>query len=511
MKKKLCITTVLVVCHFGVFAESLLGFNVVTGYLNNNFEYEGLSHDVNYWSNFGGFRYTFYPSYGSFLGFSVNTNLFDFEVPFSRDISDDGRNSDYHYIGEDKYIGKSETLSFGFDADVALDLRFPVKNLDKSFSYLRLGGTYRIASWDAWMVYNSNSVPYWLEHEKSVDVWQNSFGILAEIGHNYGNGDVSLKFIYDLFIKSEMTGNEFIRPKSFGILFSCRPKTWRIQTAKDKAYLYSLMKDEDVFDDTKYKRYTSKNVTVGEVRKFAELNKNLATPLDEKFLALPINIDYFSRYYSDNEGYEKFYDFAKAFPRNISFTVHELGNGKPGTEKYITYTTKTVTLPFYTEEEKINAFNVLVEDYKRMKQQKERIAENRRLNPNNYDYQDLKVLSMATMGIEYAPNPPLIRGNVYIADQLSSFYIINRMENGDYNIGQESSIYGTYQFILKNSSGESMGGIGGHMFADTAYFRYLGTMEVITSNGYVRHLPYFEMLKKNPHTIRKIIKECEKW
>ena len=146
-----------------------------------------------------------------------------------------------------------------------------------------------------------------------------------------------------------------------------------------------------------------------------------------------------------------------------------------------------------------------------MKQQKERIAENRRLNPNNYDYQDLKVLSMATMGIEYAPNPPLIRGNVYIADQLSSFYIINRMENGDYNIGQESSIYGTYQFILKNSSGESMGGIGGHMFADTAYFRYLGTMEVITSNGYVRHLPYFEMLKKNPHTIRKIIKECEKW
>lgn len=83
MKKKLCITTVLIVCHFGVFAESLLGINIGTGYRNNNFDYEGLQHDVNYWSNFGGFRYTFYPSYGSFLGFSVNTNLFDFEVPFS--------------------------------------------------------------------------------------------------------------------------------------------------------------------------------------------------------------------------------------------------------------------------------------------------------------------------------------------------------------------------------------------------------------------------------------------
>lgn len=438
-------------------------------------------------------------------------DFLDFEVPFSRDISDDSRNSDYHYIGEDKYIGKSEILSFGFDADVALDFRFPVKELDKSFSYLRLGGTYRIASWDAWMVYNSNSVPYWLEHAKSVSGWQNSFGILAEIGHNYGNGDVSLKFIYDLFIKSEMTGNEFIKPKSFGILFSCRPKTWRIQTAKDKEYLYSLIKDEDVFDNSKYKHYTTEKVSVGDVRKFADLNKNLEIPFGEKFLNLPIEIAYFARYYSDNEGYEKFYDFSKAFPRNISFIFHELGDGKPGTEKYITYSTKKVTLPFYTEDERNNAFNILVEDYKRMKQQKERIAENRRLNPNNYDYQYLEVLSMATMGVDYAPNPTLIRGNVYIADQLRAFYIINRMENGEYNIGQESSIYGTYQFILKNSSGESMGGTGGHMFADTAYLRYLGTTEVIMSNGYIRHLPHFEMLKKNPHILRKIIEECEKW
>ena len=510
MKKKLCITTVLVVCHFSVFAESLLGINIGTGYRNNNFDYEGLQHDVNYWSNFGGFSCTFYPNYGSFLGFSVSSNFLGLDIPVSKNISGTGIDSNYHFIQKQEYMVESETLRYALTMDSALNFRFPVKKLDKSFSYLRIGGNYQLSTWNMSMARN-NDAPKNLSYEKYLDGTQNSFGIFAEIGHNYGNGDVSLKFIYDLFIKSEMTGNEFIRPKSFGILFSCRPKTWRIQTAKDKAYLYSLMKDEDVFDDSKYKCYTTEKISVGNMKKFVELNQNLATPLDEKFLALPINIDYFARYYSDNEGYEKFYDFAKAFPRNISFTVHELGNGKSGTEKYITYTTKTVTLPFYTEEEKINAFNVLVEDYKRMKQQKERIAENRRLNPNNYDYQDLKVLSMATMGIEYAPNPPLIRGNVYIADQLSSFYIINRMENGDYNIGQESSIYGTYQFILKNSSGESMGGIGGHMFADTAYFRYLGTMEVITSNGYVRHLPYFEMLKKNPHTIRKIIKECEKW
>lgn len=39
-----------------------------------------------------------------------------------------------------------------------------------------------------------------------------------------------------------------------------------------------------------------------------------------------------------------------------------------------------------------------------------------------------------------------------------------------------------YQFIMKNSSGEGLGGIGGHMFADTAYLRYLGTKKVIMSN-----------------------------
>lgn len=43
------------------------------------------------------------------------------------------------------------------------------------------------------------------------------------------------------------------------------------------------------------------------------------------------------------------------------------------------------------------------------------------------------------------------------------------MGNEEYNIGQESSVYGMYQFIMKNSSGEGLGGIEELMFADTAY------------------------------------------
>ena len=59
---------------------------------------------------------------------------------------------------------------------------------------------------------------------------------------------------------------------------------------------------------------------------------------------------------------------------------------------------------------------MIEEEYVFRQKQKERIAENKRLNPSNYDYQDLPVISMATMGVAYAPNPNLIPEKVYIAD-----------------------------------------------------------------------------------------------
>ena len=46
---------------------------------------------------------------------------------------------------------------------------------------------------------------------------------------------------------------------------------------------------------------------------------------------------------------------------------------------------------------------MIEEEYVFRQKQKERIAENKRLNPSNYDYQDLPVISMATMGVVYAP------------------------------------------------------------------------------------------------------------
>lgn len=246
---------------------------------------------------------------------------------------------------------------------------------------------------------------------------------------------------------------------------------------------------------------TTQKMTVGDITYFKDSIKNKNMNFNKSIYNIPIIM----------KGYER-WDEKKIF-NEISFTAHNLGNGKVGSDEYIKYTTKDITLNFSTEEDKQIAFTKIVEEYNIRQIQKSRIVENKRLNQNRLDYNSYPTISMATMGISYAPNPLLIPGKIYIADQMKCFFVINRMENGDYNIGQDIGSYGGYQFILKNASGNSMGEIRGYLFTDTALLRYLGTTEVITSDGYVRYLPYFDMLEKNPHEnqIRKIIKECEEW
>ncbi len=486
MKRKIIVVVFTFFVSTFAFSEHLLGLNLGTGYRNNNFEYEDFKHDVSYWTNFFGFSYTYYPSYNSVLGFSLLANIVGLDIPVYRNISDTGNNSNYHYVEKYSYPDNaySENLRYSFNMDAALNLRFPVKDFGKSFTYLRLGGFYQLSTFDMRMERNKNAASN-LSYDKNVSGGQNAFGTFAEIGRNYGKGEVSLKFVYDLLIESELTGNELIRPKSFGIVFSCRPRTWRIETQKDKDYIQSLLSKEDVYDKDKYRLYETKKETIH---------------------GIPVTVEYVRRI--DELDEDK--GLGKPFILRISFDTIKLGKGIPGTDDYLRYSTETVTMNFYSEEEKDLVYRTIEEDKIRRKEQKNRIAENRKLNPNKLEYQKLPVLDMATMGIAYAPNPTLTIGNIYLADRLRVFYVINRMENGDYNIGEDPSFssYGSYQFIMKNSSSEP---ISDYMFADTAYLRYLGKTEVIMSNGYVRYLPYFEMIQKNPHSLRRLIEECEKW
>ena len=272
-------------------------------------------------------------------------------------------------------------------------------------------------------------------------------------------------------------------------------------------------KPEDYYSEN-YRRYRTENKAISDLCKISEsfYSYLLSSEIqfDTDIYDIPVTFEVYQKW---NIRKEEFVNKTSPFIRDISILKHSLGTGKAGSDEYIMYKTEKLTLPFISNEDKKYFVKMIEEEYIFRQKQKERIAENKRLNPNNYDYQDLPILSMATMRVSYAPNPSLVPGKVYIADQLRLFYIINTMENGEYNIGQESSIYGMYQFVMKNSSGDDVEGIGGHMFADTAYLRYLGAKKVIMANGYERWLPYFEMLKINPHESKtvKIIRECKKW
>ena len=100
---------------------------------------------------------------------------------------------------------------------------------------------------------------------------------------------------------------------------------------------------------------------------------------------------------------EKFVNKTSPFIKDVSILKHSLGIGKAESNEYILYKTEKLTLSFISNEDKKSLAKMIEEEYVFRQKQKERIAENKRLNPNNYDYQDLPVISMATMGVVYAP------------------------------------------------------------------------------------------------------------
>lgn len=531
MKKKILCAILTLFTSVSLFAESYKGLNAALGYRNNNFNTDDIEFKDKYFPLMLGWNYTYYPSYNSFWGFSINP-MIAYNVSLSGESNENinGSNADkYTFSDEGYYLEKEvwETKNqFAFYTDLAVNFRIPPKYRN-GFFFLRTGGAFQIGNFSATDKLRFQNKNYYsrIDYENEYSGAQTTFSGVLELGwqpalSEYADfffGNVSVRFVYDFLTKNPMTDGEFIHPNSFGIMLVCELGAGK-EAKKDKEILaryeenkkqklLAMQANEDRYSKN-FKLVEKKDCTVEDIEYLALNVINSDRHFDNSFLEIPVTAEFYRQTTADGNYW---LEFSEPFLRDITFIKHTLGNGKVGTEEYITCSEEKITLPFYTEEEKEKAFKVLVEEYDVRQQQKARIAENRRLNPNNYDYQNLPVLSMVTMGVEYAPNPALVQGRVYYAKNLAGFYIINRMDDGSYNIGFDS-YYGGYQFILKNSSGETMGGIGGHMFAESAYLKYLGTMEVIMSNGYVRYLPYFEMLKKNPHSkIQNIIEECEKW
>lgn len=484
MKRKLFLAVFSISTMFiSLSAESIHSLNGGIGYRNNNFTYKGFDYHAAFTRTSLGYLYTFYPSYNSVVGFSINPTI-GYDRLVNAAISNNRKDSDLKKITHDW----QHDSRFFFNTDIALNLRFPA-NVNKSFIYFRLGGNFQYTSFHirenrAWYP-NSFSSP------------QQSFGSLMEIGwqactfDGMGNGfkfgNISLRFVYDFLMKTVLTYDKYILPKSFGIIIVCQPFGYLKENKKDKTiardFILSYLAREDIYSE-KYKLYDEKRDII---------------------LDIPVSVEYYRRW---NEAAGNWLEVAEPFARNISYTAHELGKGKLGTDEYLIYKTERISLPFGTEEEKQLAYQAIEAEKLRRIQQKERIAEDRRLYPERLEYTEYPVLDMATMGISIAPNPALKQGQIYVASNLLAFYVINVMDSGNYNIGQHTgaTLYGSYQFVLKNSSGSPM---PTYMFADTAYFRYLGQIEVMDSNGYIRYLPHFEMLKKN--TLQQIIEECSAW
>ena len=380
MKKQLFAIMILIfMVSNKAFSESLLGLNFGTGYRNNNFEYNGLKHNINYVPLFIGGTYTFYPSYRSIFGFSTYINIGP-DVSIGSNISGKSNVPYYHYTTQkeeknSKLQSSGAHTRYTFNTGLALNLRLPVTTIYKSFTYMQVGGIFQHSIWDMNMVKNMDApVHLYLSYQKKISCAQNSFSLFAEIGQNYGMGEVSVQFVYDLFSKSEMTDNRYIRPNSFSIIFSCRPLTWRIEGQNDKTSIQKILAKEDVYSE-KYRLYDEQMAKVGDIPFFVETILNSENKFEDSILDIPIITEYYRRWWSYLI-FENWYGASEPFIRTIRFTQHKLSNGILGTDEYLEYSEDEVSWPFYTEAEKQKAFEAIVAEYDCLQQHENRVRQN---------------------------------------------------------------------------------------------------------------------------------------
>ena len=171
---------------------------------------------------------------------------------------------------------------------------------------------------------------------------------------------------------------------------------------------------------------------------------------------------------------------SERFKTGIIFYNYELGTGEKGTYDYIRYKSKLIYKHCFTDEQIENVTKKVYELYQLNKEFKERIEENKRLNPSDLTYNKnaypiLQFFSEASA-----------KGKKYIANDLN-YYEINPIGNDDYElIGRGTLSRGIFH---------APAGLGRFTISDTERIvQYLGTTDVITNRGYHLTLPYFECL-----------------
>ena len=189
------------------------------------------------------------------------------------------------------------------------------------------------------------------------------------------------------------------------------------------ASLNTTNKPEDYYSEN-YRRYRTENRTISDLCKISETFYSYLLSSEIQFdtdiYDIPVAFEVYQKW---NIRKEEFVNKTSPFIRDVSILKHSLGIGKPGSDEYILYKTEKLTLSFISNEDKKSIAKMIEEEYVFRQKQKERIAENKRLNPNNYDYQDLPVISMATMGVAYAPIQILFQEKFTLQTNFASFIL----------------------------------------------------------------------------------------
>lgn len=382
MKRLVALSLFSILIGFSVFSESIHGFNLITGYKNNNLEYDGLDYSTSIWRLSLGYTYTLFPSYNSIVGFSLSPNV-GFDIPFGTTIENNGSstkiNPNYEYEHDD--FGSS----LFFNTDIALNFRFR-RTLNKGFPYIKTGAT-----WQATMFSIAKKDDYFTGLDK-VSGMQQTIGTFFEIGFqpraysdyfehgadsffSYYRSDISLRFIYDFLTANPLTDDNFVKSSNFGIMLIWKPWQRSGEHSNDKAIMSKFRGENG-----KYRLFEEKNETVGNISYFREKISNISNEYDGDIENISIKSEYHRKWDIGTSSW-----VSEPIIMKVIYTKHMLGKGKVGTNEYTAWTEENISLPFYTDEDKQKAFDAIVAESECRRQQKKRVAENEQIAQSKHD------------------------------------------------------------------------------------------------------------------------------
>lgn len=219
-----------------------------------------------------------------------------------------------------------------------------------------------------------------------------------------------------------------------------------------------------------------------------------------EFFGIPATVEYCCEK-NENAKSEKTKWKGQAVTRKIYFCSYTLGEGQPGSDEYIIpKEAKTVSLPYYTNEEKRIAREAIKAESVKKKEQTERLSEDKKLNPDRLAYAVSEKIDFSELKpIFNADSPRFSEGKIYEADSINLF-VSNYTIKSDgirFSFMANNGRYmrNRYEFLLLNSD---------EITASGNFVKYLGVAELTDGFGNIRYFEKWELLKENPSVVETI-------